>query len=74
MAFLSSHRLLFTEASRETVMYSTRIFSDIIECLTHRSSAVRMKAEQMSEIGKFNFMLKLLFSMITTHVSHSTGV
>jgi hypothetical protein len=50
------HRLLFTESSRETVMYSTRIFSDIIECLTHRNAAVRMKAEQMSDIGKYGHL------------------
>lgn len=30
-------------------MYSTRIFSDIIECLSHRNSAIRAKAEKMSE-------------------------
>lgn len=30
-------------------MYSTRIFSDIIECLGHRNSSIRAKAEKMSE-------------------------
>jgi hypothetical protein len=44
-------RFLFAESSRETVMYSTRVFTDIIDCLTHRSAAVRAKAEQMSEFG-----------------------
>lgn len=41
---------MYTQSSLETVMYSTRIFSDIIECLTHRSTAIRSKAEIMSEI------------------------
>jgi hypothetical protein len=31
-------------------MYSTRIFADIIECLTHRQPAIRSIAEQMSDI------------------------
>jgi hypothetical protein len=30
-------------------MYSTRIFSDIVECLSHRNSAIRNKSEKMSE-------------------------
>jgi hypothetical protein len=44
-------KLLYTQASREVVMYNTRIFADIIESLTHRSSAVRAMAEKMSEFG-----------------------
>ena len=31
-------------------MYSTRIVVDIIDCLSHRSQAIRMKAEKMSDI------------------------
>jgi hypothetical protein len=42
-------KLLYTQASREVVMYNTRIFADIIESLTHRSAAVRAMAEKMSE-------------------------
>jgi vesicle coat complex subunit len=33
-------------------MYSTRIVVDIIECLNHRSAAVRKKAEIMCELGE----------------------
>jgi hypothetical protein len=43
------HKLLYTQTSREVVMYSTRVFADIIECLSHRNSAIRNKAEKMSE-------------------------
>jgi hypothetical protein len=41
-------KLLYSQASREVVMYNTRIFADIIESLTHRSAAVRAMAEKMS--------------------------
>lgn len=44
------HKLMFTQSSLEALMYSTRIFSDIIECLTHRSTVIRSKAEVMSDI------------------------
>lgn len=30
-------------------MYSTRLFADIIDCLTHRSASIRSCAEKMSE-------------------------
>ncbi len=49
-------------------MYSTRIFSDIVECLSHRNAAVRNKAEKMSDIGKEDklisspFLLTALFA------------
>lgn len=49
-------KLLYTQASREVVMYNTRIFADIIESLTHRSAAVRAMAEKMSEFGKLNYV------------------
>lgn len=45
-------KLLYTQATREVVMYNTRIFTDIIECLTHRNSAIRTMAAKMSEFGK----------------------
>jgi hypothetical protein len=47
------HRLLYSTQSREAVLYNTRIFADIVECLDHRNFSVRVKAEQMSEIGTY---------------------
>ena len=43
------HRLFLCEASREEAMYSTRIVSDIIECLTHKNTAVRKAADNILE-------------------------
>jgi hypothetical protein len=42
---------MYATASREVLMYNTRIFTDIIECLSHRNAAVRHIAEKMSEFG-----------------------
>lgn len=50
-AFNAFHRLLLFQASREAVLYSTRLFGDIVDALDHRSAAVRAKADTMSEIG-----------------------
>lgn len=44
------HKLLFCQAAREKVLYETRIFADLIDCLDHKNAAVREKADQMSEI------------------------
>ena len=45
-------RLFMVKSSREEAMYSTRVVVDIIECLNHRSAAIRNKAYKMCEIGK----------------------
>lgn len=44
------HKLMHFTSSRETVLYNTRIFADIVDCLDHRNPAVRAKAEEMSSI------------------------
>lgn len=44
-------RLLHTAASRDVVMYNTRLFADIIDALAHKNLAVRRLAEKMSEFG-----------------------
>ncbi len=33
-------------------MYSTRVVVDIIDCLGHRNSAVRITAEKLCDIGE----------------------
>jgi len=43
------HRFFLCETSREEAMYSTRIVSDIIECLTHKNTAVRKAADSILE-------------------------
>ena len=43
------HRFFLTEASREEAMYSTRIVSDIIECLSHKNGKVREAADSILE-------------------------
>ena len=43
------HRFFLSEASREEAMYSTRIVSDIIECLSHKNSHVRKAADDILE-------------------------
>lgn len=45
--------MLFVEASREEVMYSTRIVVDVVECLIHKNKAVRTLADKFCETGKF---------------------
>lgn len=37
-------------SSREEAMYSTRVVVDVIECLNHRNSAVRSKADKITEL------------------------
>jgi hypothetical protein len=46
------HKLFMHDAAREEAMYSTRIVADLMDCLGHRSAAIRAKAAQMCEIGK----------------------
>lgn len=41
------------DGCREEAMYSTRIVVDIIECLNHRTAAVRRKAEIMCDLGMY---------------------
>ncbi len=48
-------------------MYSTRLFADIIDCLTHRSSAIRAQAELMSEFGTLNFSHTIHIYCITVY-------
>merc|ERR1711871_312931 len=43
------HRFFLSEASREEAMYSTRIVSDIIECLVHKNGRVRKAADSILE-------------------------
>lgn len=42
-------------ASAEAVLFNTRIFADLVDCLDHRNAAVRAKAEQMSDIGNCSY-------------------
>lgn len=44
------HRLMMHSSSAEAVLFNTRIFADLVDCLDHRNAAVRAKAEQMSDI------------------------
>ena len=50
--FLDVFRLLLNESSREVALYNTRILSDIIECLTHKNTAVQHAADRFTELGK----------------------
>lgn len=44
------HRFFLRDSTREEAMYSTRIVVDMLECLSHRNAAVRLAADEATEL------------------------